>query len=217
MDAPTDTVIDYGHAADADTLVTAEQAAKIADVSARTVRRWIASKEIASEDGPTGRLVSASEVRLRAARGHVRPRPPMSAPMLSSTTRTDTDGQMSVASVVSDALSERLDPLFDRVERLTREAMAEKARADALQAEKDRLEMQLEEMAAELLALQMDTVRPSVSVTADSTPAPEAAHASAPSPERGDTVETGAGHHPLVTAPQSGQKRRSWWQRLTGG
>ena len=141
-----DTVIAHGHALTADTWVTAEEAARLTDVSARTVRRWIASGELASEEGQRGRLVSMSDVRLRTARGHVRPRPAF-GPMLSSTTsRTDTDADMAVVSAM---LSPVLIAHAEQIERLTREAMTEKARAD-------NAERELERVSAELLQALID-------------------------------------------------------------
>ena len=49
---------DHGQGHDADIWVTTEEASRLADVSARTVRRWIAKGEIQAEEGPRGNLVS---------------------------------------------------------------------------------------------------------------------------------------------------------------
>lgn len=133
-----DTVIDHGHKPDAETYVTAEEAGRLADVSARTVRRWINAGEIASEDGQRGRLVSVSDVRLRAARGHVRPRPATGGMLSSTTVRTDTD-----MTAVSTVLSPVLIAHAEQIERLTREAMAEKARADSAEREVEQLSREL--------------------------------------------------------------------------
>ena len=127
---------DHGRGHGADIWVTAEEASRLADVSARTVRRWIAKGEIQAEEGPRGQLVSVSDVRLRGARGHVRPRPASEAAAAGHVTRTDTDTVMSEVSAV---LSPVLIAHAEQVERLTREAMAEKARADAAEREVEQL------------------------------------------------------------------------------
>ena len=142
----TDTVIEHGHMPDPDMFVTAEEAAKLTDVSARTVRRWINAGEVQAEDGPRGRLVSMSDVRLRAARGHVRPRPSSTPTLLTTTSRTDTDTAMSAV------LSPVLIAHAEQIERLTREAMSEKARADAA-------ERELERLSGELLQVLIDRGR----------------------------------------------------------
>ena len=131
---------DHGQEHDTDIWVTAEEASRLADVSARTVRRWIAKGEIQAEDGPRGRLVSVSDVRLRGARGHVRPRPASEATAGGAVTRTDTDTVMSEVSAV---LSPVLIAHAEQVERLTREAMTEKARADAAEREVEQLSREL--------------------------------------------------------------------------
>ena len=130
----------HGHAPDADIWITAEEAARLVDVSARTVRRWIAKGEIQAEEGPRGHLVSVSDVRLRAARGHVRPRPTSEATAGGSVSRTDTDTVMSEVSAV---LSPVLIAHAEQVERLTREAMTEKARADAAEREVEQLSREI--------------------------------------------------------------------------
>jgi len=134
----TDTSLGQGH--DADILVTAEEAARLVDVSARTVRRWVAKGEIQAADSDRGHLVSVSDVRLRAARGHVRPRPSSTEHPGATSRRTDTDTVMSEVSAV---LSPVLIAHAEQVERLTREAMTEKARADAAEREVEQLSREL--------------------------------------------------------------------------
>ena len=136
MDADTG----HGQGQNPDIWVTAEEASRLADVSARTVRRWIAKGEIQAEDSPRGHLVSVSDVRLRGARGHVRPRPTSEATAGGSVSRTDTD---TVMSEVSNVLSPVLIAHAEQVERLTREAMTEKARADAAEREVEQLSREL--------------------------------------------------------------------------
>jgi len=138
--APVMADTDHGQAADADILVTAEEAARLADVSARTVRRWIATGEVEAADSDRGRLVSVSDVRLRAARGHVRPRPSSAGGSGAPARRTDTVTDMSEVSAV---LSPVLIAHAEQVERLTREAMTERARADQLEREVERLSYEL--------------------------------------------------------------------------
>jgi len=133
-------VTDHGQGQNPDIWMTAEEVARLVEVSARTVRRWVVKGEVQATDGDRGHLVSVSDVRLRADRGHVRPRPtsgPSSAPV---PTRTDTD---TVISEVSAVLSPVLMAYAEQVERLTREAMTEKARADQLEREVERLSYEL--------------------------------------------------------------------------
>ena len=130
----------HGHGHDADILVTAEEAARLVDVSARTVRRWVAKGEVQAADSDRGHLVSVSDVRLRAARGHVRPRPSSAESPGAPVRRTDTD---TVMSEVSTVLSPVLVAHAEQVERLTREAMTEKARADAAEREIEQLSREL--------------------------------------------------------------------------
>jgi excisionase family DNA binding protein len=54
-------------------MVTAEEAARLAGVSPRTVRRWIRSGQLPSVEGPDGRRVSPAD--LAALRRRPRPRP----------------------------------------------------------------------------------------------------------------------------------------------
>jgi excisionase family DNA binding protein len=134
----TDTFLGQEH--DADIMVTAEEAARLVDVSARTVRRWVAKGEIQAEESVRGHLLSVTDVRLRAARGHVRTRPSSTAPTVPPIRRTSTD---TVMSEMSSVLSPVLIAHAEQVERLTREAMTEKARADAAEREVEQLSREL--------------------------------------------------------------------------
>jgi predicted site-specific integrase-resolvase len=183
--------------------VTAEEAAKLADVSARTVRRWINAGEVQAEDGPKGRLVSMSDVRLRAARGHVRPRPSSSPLLLTTTSRTDTDtAKAAVMTAVSDRIAPQLTEITEQIERLVREAMIEKARADTAETKVVQLEADLERVSVELLAAQIAADgRSTVPEYREDSARPEA-HSAQPTP---DTPHASQG----TTA-------RSWWKRVLG-
>jgi excisionase family DNA binding protein len=199
----TDTVIEHGHTPPTDTFVTAEEAARLADVSARTVRRWINAGEIQAEDGAKGRLVSVSDVRLRAARGHVRPRPSLNDMLSSTTRRTDTDtGKAAVMTAVSDRLAPQLTEISEQIERLVREAMTEKARADQSEAKVVQLEADLERVSAELLAAQ-------IAGDAQSTVPEFQAPMSHPE-------ATGRDRHSDTPHSAQGATARSWWRRLMG-
>src|SRR6476620_2078847 len=135
----TDTVIEQGHA---DAFVSAEEAARMVGVTARTVRRWIEAGDVQAETGKRGRLVSVSDVRRRAVQGHDRTRPPVDRHVVDNNARTDTDADLSVVSTV---LSPVLIAHAEQIERLTREAMTEKARADQAEARIAALEAELEQ------------------------------------------------------------------------
>ena len=134
----TGTVIDHGHA---DAVVSVSEAAALVGVTDRTVRRWIEAGEVQAETGKRGRLVSVSDVRKRAAGGPVRTFPRTGRHVVDNNIRTDADADMSALSTV---LSPVLIAHAEQVERLTREAMTEKARAD-------RAEQEIERLSAELL------------------------------------------------------------------
>lgn len=143
-----DTDTDHGHAIPVDIFVSAEEAATLAGVSARTVRRWINSGDVQAADGPKGRTVSVSDVRRRAALGHDRSRP--SRPNTESQTDVDTDGH-AIVSAMSASIAPQLIEITVQIERLTREigeantrAVLAEMRADQLQRERDEATQRLD-------------------------------------------------------------------------
>jgi len=149
MDTSTDTVTDM------DTLVTAEEAAQLVGVSARTVRRWIQRGfllAVATDDGQ--RVVPADLLAAkRAAGGHGHGRGHghgHHAPVTAMDTDTDTD--MSTPATVSPAAVAQLEairdqwlrPLMERSEELARENGRLAAERDAAARERDRAQEQLD-------------------------------------------------------------------------
>lgn len=131
-----------GHDHDLDLFVTAEEAARVAGVSARTVRRWIIAGDVQATEGERGRVVSLSDVRRHTDNGHVRTRPPSASPRRRMTVDTDTSAAMSVMSESVNAVAafaERLESLAREAERAKIRAEIAEARIETLQNEIDRL------------------------------------------------------------------------------
>ena len=145
-----DTLVGYGHQSESDAFVSVQDAAKAANVSARTVRRWITAGDVRTEGGPEGRRVSLPDVRRRVARGPVRSQP-TPAPAPSDEDMDNGVVAVAVATTLISHLTPHLADITDQVERLTREVMAEKIRADAAERERDHLRAELEQVSQELL------------------------------------------------------------------
>jgi hypothetical protein len=146
-----DTLVGFEHRPEPDAFVSVQEAAKSAAVSARTVRRWITAGEVRAEDGSDVRLVSLDDVRRRAARSPSRSRHPSEA----NPSEPDMDEgvvAVAVATTLISHLTPHLAEITAQVERLTREVMAEKIRADAAERERDQLQAELEQVSQELLA-----------------------------------------------------------------
>jgi DNA-binding transcriptional MerR regulator len=145
------TLANQGHMPASDGFVTVEEAARMAEVSTRTIRRWITAGDVRAEEGPEARRVSVSDVHRRAARSYVRSRRPPG----SDQSEPDMDNgvvAVAVATTLISHLTPHLAEITDQVERLTREVMTEKIRAETAERERDQLQAELEQVSRELLA-----------------------------------------------------------------
>jgi len=153
MDTDTDRDAATRHAAtDAATvtMVTTEDAAHLARVTVRTVRRWIQHGHLPTIETDRGKLVSPAdlpEARKRASRGHDRGhiRTPNGHDRGHDNMATDTDTAMTAPALSSAAKAQMeairdqwLRPLVDRIEELNRVNGRLEQERDALRAELDR-------------------------------------------------------------------------------
>lgn len=198
-----DTDTGGGQVIDADLFVSAEEAARLAGVSARTVRRWINAGDVQAADGPKGRTVSVSDVRRRAALGHDRSRP--SRPQSSPRTDTDMDGH-AVMSAVSASIAPQLTEITEQIERLTREIGESNTRAALAEMRAELAERERDELRAEVTLLReiRQSSEPQDEIAQD---APTASPA-APGREQPPVMSTESLHRPSWLA--------SAWQRLRG-
>lgn len=186
VDTDTDTDTDTAMT----TMVTVEEAARLAGVSPRTVRRWIQHGALSCiETTERGKLVSPADLpaaRLAARSGHGRDRDHghdhghegVDTAMATDTTAVAVSP--AARSQLEAIRDEWLRPLMERNEDLARENGRLQAERDALAAEVERLRT-----------------------------AQDAAHA-APEPQgEAQATETG----PDTSSPWWA----SWWRRLTGG
>ena len=137
-------------AMDTVTMITIEEAARIASVSVRTIRRWVQLGHLAAVEGETGKLVSPADLpgaQRRASRGHGRGHrgAQHGHDRGHDNTVTDADTAMSGAALSSSATAQMeairdqwLRPLVDRIEELSREN-------GRLEHERDSLRSQLAE------------------------------------------------------------------------
>ncbi len=136
--------------ADAATMVTAEDAAAIAGVSVRTIRRWIQQGHLAHEEGPAGKMVSPADLpaarRLAGrGRGHGHERRGQGHGHGQGETDAATDavtgapGGLAPMEMIRD---QWLAPLVVRIEELSRDN-------GRLEAERDALRLELERVRAE--------------------------------------------------------------------
>jgi DNA-binding transcriptional MerR regulator len=146
-----DTLVEIGHRPEPDVFVTVGEASKAVKVSTRTVRRWITAGDVRTEDGPGERRVSVSDVHRRAARGHVRSHRP-SAPEVSEPDMDNGVVAVAVATTLVSHPTPHLAEITAQVERLTREVMTEKIRAEAAERERDQLRAEVEQLSQELMA-----------------------------------------------------------------
>jgi DNA-binding transcriptional MerR regulator len=128
------------------TLVTTEDAARLADVSVRTVRRWIQHGHLPCIESDRGKLISPADIpeaRKRASRGHDRGhRRTISGHdrghdnMVTDTDTAMTAPALSSATAQMEAIRDQwLRPLVDRIEELSRENGRLEAERDQLRAE----------------------------------------------------------------------------------
>jgi excisionase family DNA binding protein len=206
--AATDTVMaaDTGRAdtdADAATMVTTEEAAHLARVSVRTVRRWIQHGHLPHIETENGKLVSPADLpaarrRASSGRGHGHGQPGRGH--VSGHDRLDTarDTDTRTVAVPPGAAAqleairdEWLQPLVTRIEELSRENGRLESERDRARREGDDLRAALEQARAELAA---------------------AGHPPTAPPDAPGSPE-GAG--PDSSPPQPDP--RPWWRRLFGG
>lgn len=147
-------------ATDTAIMVTTEEAAKMAGVSARTIRRWINRGVLPSIDGPDGRMVSPADLArartdARSTRGHGQETSGQrSHPDMDTATRGHDRGQdwVSVPARARQELEavrdEWLMPLVDRIAELERENGRLEAERDQLQQERDELRARLKPIEA---------------------------------------------------------------------
>jgi excisionase family DNA binding protein len=143
-DAVTDTA--------AVTMVTVEEAAAMAGVSVRTIRRWIQHGHLPHSEDDRGKVVSpadlpAAKERARQGHGHGHHPRPSGHDRGHNNMATDTDTAMT-APALSSATAQLelfrdtlLRPLVDRIEELSRENGRLEAERDALRAERDTLRL----------------------------------------------------------------------------
>jgi len=150
-----DTVIrDAVTATDTVTLVTVEEAAVMASVSVRTIRRWIQHGHLPHVEDENGKRVSSADLpmaRESAGRGHGRgyKAPGHGYDRGHDNMATDTDAAMTVDTLSSvtaqmEAIRDQwLRPLVDRIEELSREKGRLEAERDQVAQERDALRAEL--------------------------------------------------------------------------
>jgi excisionase family DNA binding protein len=190
------------------TMVTTEEAARIAGVSARTIRRWIQQGALAAVESERGKLVSPADLpaaKDQAGRGHGRSHQArvhghghghesmatdtdavMAAPMLSSAT-----AQMEAIR------DEWLRPLIDRIEELSREN-------GRLEQERDVLRRELVEMRGQADAQNASRSEIKAPLGDDS-------------PARASESFDEAPWPPKPASDTLALRWRRWWRRITGG
>src|SRR5215207_3376049 len=154
-DQDVDTVVDAATrdavtARDTVTMVTVEDAAAMAGVSVRTIRRWIQHGHLPYREKQNGKRVSPADLpmaRERAGRGHVRSHkaPSHGHARGHDNMVTDTDTAITAPALSSAAKAQMeairdqwLRPLVDRIEELNRVNGRLEQERDALRAELDR-------------------------------------------------------------------------------
>jgi excisionase family DNA binding protein len=134
------------------TLVTTEEAAHLAGVSARTVRRWIQRGLLAATEGASGQLVSPADLPAakQAAghgRGHGRGHGHKAPDMVMDADTTDVAVSPAARSQLEAIRDEWLRPMMERNEELARQLGRVEQERDQLRVEVDRLHAPLERSA----------------------------------------------------------------------
>src|SRR5215204_5469066 len=136
------------------TMVTTEDAARLADVSVRTVRRWIQHGHLPAIESDRGKLISPADIpeaqkRAGRDRGHGHIRPPNGHDRGHDNIATDTDTAMAAPALSSataqmEAIRDQwLMPLVDRIGTLERENGRLEQERDQVTRERDVLRAEL--------------------------------------------------------------------------
>jgi excisionase family DNA binding protein len=177
-------------------MVMTEEAARIANVSVRTIRRWVQQGHLPYVENERGKLVSPadlSEAKQRAGRGQGRGHK-LRVPGHDrghEATNTDTDTAMTASALSSTTAQmelirdQWLRPFVDRIEELSRE--------------NGRLEQERDTLRDQLAAIQRQDVPPS-------------ANSASPSDDLGPQVSTAYG----PVSDSLALTWRRWWRRITG-
>jgi hypothetical protein len=197
------------------TYVTVDAAAALANVSPRTVRRWIQKGFLPSQRNHSGHVVSpadlpAAKVAAGHGRGHSRDGLDHGHGHGQSDADVDTNtGDSTVVYTQARAQLEAirdewLTPYVDKIERLSRENGRLEAERDAAQHERDELRRRVAKLEVEqdIAASRQDAPR-----TATGADAPESPFVAGP-PAWRRAPEPEAEPPPIL--------RRPWWRRLLG-
>lgn len=192
-----DTDTDRGQKHDADIFVSAEEAARVVSVSARTIRRWINAGDVQAAEGDRGRVVSLSDVRRRAVSGHDRTRPPEEPKRTRTIADTDTSAVMSV--------------MVESVNRMA--VFAERLEVLAREAERERIGRLAAESRAETAERERDELRAEVEILRQIRPYRESEPETATMPQEASPAGPGATEVGSMTS-DTAQRRRLWrWSR----
>jgi excisionase family DNA binding protein len=189
------------------TTVTTEEAARIAGVSARTIRRWIQQGALAAVESERGKLVSPADLpaaKDRAGRGHGHGHYARvhSHGHGHETMVTDTDAVMATSTLSSATAQmeairdEWLRPLIDRIEELSRET--------------GRLEQERDDLRRELAELRGQADAQNASRSENKTPLGD------DSPARASEPFDDAPWPPKPASDALALRWRRWWRRLSG-
>jgi excisionase family DNA binding protein len=135
------------------TMVTTEEAAHLAGVSARTIRRWIQRGLLVATEGASGQLVSPADLPTakQAAghgRGHGRGHGHRAPDMVMDADTTDVAVSPAARSQLEAIRDEWLRPMMERNEELARQLGRVEQERDQLRVEVDRLYAATEPSAA---------------------------------------------------------------------
>jgi len=187
---------DTARATDTDTAitVTTAEAARLAGVSARTIRRWIQQGWLSSIDGPNGQQVFPGDLadaaqRARQGRGHDRDHR-HATPVMGAA--TDTDTAITARGQLDAIMREWLAPLVDRIGTLEREN-------GRLEAEREELRRRAEAAEVELSATRLAYEREADELRSQASPAPPSAAPPIPAP---------------VATPDAPAPAQGLWRRL---
>ena len=164
------------------TMVTTEDAARLADVSVRTIRRWIQHGHLPYVETDRGKFVSPADIpeaRKRASRGHDRGHGRNISGhdrghdnMATATDTAMTAPALSSATAQMEAIRDQwLMPLVDRIGELERENGRLETERDQVMRERDALRLEL--AAVQEVAPAAEASPPATPTPSVETPAPE--------------------------------------------